>query len=1190
MAHDHSNDDSGSDSSTEPTGTLPQVGEIPSAPASFGSQPQPIDDGPSALDVQFHSQTLISNQPAEISECRAPSEAVPDESQPFMDSPTGTVVGPSDFTGQITALPHHSINTSHDALLGGRFTILNELAKGGMGQVCIALDRELDRTVALKEIQPRYAYDRSVAARFLLEARVTGKLEHPGIVPVYGLNHYPDGRPYYAMRFITGESLQDAVKAFHQADTPDRDPQERALALRKLLKRFTDVCNTIAYAHSRGILHRDLKPANVMLGAFGETLVVDWGLAKDTTVAPKSTTDTTQIIPALARERIVPSMPLTASSPRPVVHELESLAFDATRTGIPKDAQPAPAELSAPLDSHDVTRTGIQIEQHAEASSKSATPPHAYNSELTEFGKAMGTPAYMAPEQADGRWDSVGKAADIYSLGATLYTILCGKAPFRGDAYEILERVKRGEMIPIHEHKAGIPLPLVAIVKKAMALRPDDRYQTALELANDVERWMADEPIAIYREPWTVRAARWARRHRNIVLGSTAVMITAITALSIGYVQVNAEQKKTAEAKSQTELAYELLKEEERKVRESFEKLQEEERKVRLARSVAERNRENARTALLALTDDAIGEILTSQHAATGKQKQFLEHVVEMYRRFIEESSDQNDSKFFVAGAHFRVGRLQFKLGNHQEAAQAYQQVFALATDQNTSEWKQLRGETLIYSGIQQMARGLPAEAERQFRNARQIFFELITEDEQAKRPANPEYWHRLAQAEDRLGLALYNLGNLYEAEDWFRNSLTNRRTLFAMQPGEPEYEFRIAQSLRQIAMVCNADGRRLEALENANEARTICTRLLKSDPTSAVYLVQLADIDNLLTIASTDHRFAQGEARYAEPARPRAKRLKDKLPAMPIAKLPPRTVSARHADDAVQNWSRLVNLYPSDVGYRQQLAVAQLNLAVAEQSAGRLRAASDALASTTLVLDDLERRFAADSTTTMLRGRVAHAQAVNYREKDELEKAESEATIAITLTNRLLREQPENPRHRSDLALYQIELATILLLREKLVPAEQSLGEAWINTELAARAPGVSRADTRIWSNIRDYSRTYADLLAELGRYDQMAVVVQRIDALGTWPDAAKYHGACLLGRAAILATRDARLGLDEQKRMAVDFAEKSLDRLESIERGFDWLNSINNDPDLLAVRSLPEFADVVKGFREPAPPPRIK
>src|SRR5262249_48404925 len=114
-------------------------------------------------------------------------------------------------------------------------------------------------------------------ARFLLEAEITGSLEHPGIVPVYSLGAYPDGRPFYAMRFIRGETLKEAVDRWMSSSASE---SERALQYRQLLARFMAACHAIAYAHSRGVLHRDVKPANIMLGPYGETLVVDWGLAK----------------------------------------------------------------------------------------------------------------------------------------------------------------------------------------------------------------------------------------------------------------------------------------------------------------------------------------------------------------------------------------------------------------------------------------------------------------------------------------------------------------------------------------------------------------------------------------------------------------------------------------------------------------------------------------------------------------------------------------------------------------------------------------------------------------------------------------------------------------------------------------------------------------------------------------------
>jgi Protein kinase domain len=215
-----------------------------------------------------------------------------------------------------------------------RFRILRPHAKGGLGEVFVAQDEELNRPVALKEIQAHHAGNRDSRGRFLLEAEITGRLEHPGIVPVYGLGSYADGRPYYAMRFIEGQDLREAIERFHAADTPGRDPGERQLAFRELLGRFVDVCQALGFAHSRGVLHRDLKPGNVMLGKYGETLVVDWGLAK--------------------------------------------------ATGRKDEATPLEGSLIQP-------RSGSEV-----------TP--------TQAGSALGTPAYMSPEQATGQLDKLGPA------------------------------------------------------------------------------------------------------------------------------------------------------------------------------------------------------------------------------------------------------------------------------------------------------------------------------------------------------------------------------------------------------------------------------------------------------------------------------------------------------------------------------------------------------------------------------------------------------------------------------------------------------------------------------------------------------------------------------------------------------------------------------------------------------------
>ncbi|MBI1916973.1 MAG: serine/threonine protein kinase [Planctomycetes bacterium] len=162
---------------------------------------------------------------------------------------------------------------------GTRYHIERPYAKGGLGEVFVARDQELNRKVALKHIQDQHADDPASRSRFLQEGEITGALEHPGIIPIYGMGQYRNGRPFYAMRFVQGDSLLTAIDRFHRPAAP-LGAGKRNVAFRALLGRFLDVCNAVAYAHRRGVLHRDLKPGNILLGEFGETLVIDWGMAK----------------------------------------------------------------------------------------------------------------------------------------------------------------------------------------------------------------------------------------------------------------------------------------------------------------------------------------------------------------------------------------------------------------------------------------------------------------------------------------------------------------------------------------------------------------------------------------------------------------------------------------------------------------------------------------------------------------------------------------------------------------------------------------------------------------------------------------------------------------------------------------------------------------------------------------------
>ncbi|MBV8230573.1 MAG: serine/threonine protein kinase [Planctomycetaceae bacterium] len=299
-----------------------------------------------------------------------------------------------------------------------RFRILRPLDRGGIGRVYLAYDEGLNREVALKQLRRRYADDSQLRSRLLFEAEVTAGLEHPGVVPVYGLGQYADGRPFFTMRLIRGDHLNSAIKHFHRTDQPGG----WLSGLCSLLDRLVDVCYTVAYAHSRGIIHRDLTPGNIMLGVHGETLVIDWGLAK-------------------------------------------------------------PLGCPSPVD-------------EGESSPAAPWPASARDLAQTEVGQNAGTPWFMSPEQVAGQPDWLSPATDVYTLGATLYMILTGQAPFDGqEADEVRKLVQQGILPPPRQLNRRIDPALEAICRKATAMAPEDRYASPLDLGDDIACWLAKRPV-----------------------------------------------------------------------------------------------------------------------------------------------------------------------------------------------------------------------------------------------------------------------------------------------------------------------------------------------------------------------------------------------------------------------------------------------------------------------------------------------------------------------------------------------------------------------------------------------------------------------------------------------------------------------------------------------------------------------
>ena len=361
-----------------------------------------------------------------------------------------------------------------------RYTWLSEVGKGGLGKVWLAHDNDLVREVALKEIRPdRSAGSQEAVRRLIKEAQITGQLQHPNIVPVYEVNR-STGRPFYTMKLVKGESLAKAIKKHHQqrraAQSGAQRQREDRLSLPRLLNVFANVCEALAYAHSRGVIHRDLKPENIVLGDYGEAIVLDWGLAKQIGIADESNA------PVI----------ITEDAQSPATH------LGAT-PGTP--AYMAPEQASGQVDRID-HRTDIYGLGAILFEILTGHPPHRSHRE-----EQVANPV---PGQVESQPHSTPRLT----------------------VRELLQHICVDETPHARDSDPSISLELDAICAKAMSKRQDDRYPDAKSLVADVRRYLSDEPTSVCAEPFRVHVRRWVKHHPMLVVGTAATVLISLVSLT----------------------------------------------------------------------------------------------------------------------------------------------------------------------------------------------------------------------------------------------------------------------------------------------------------------------------------------------------------------------------------------------------------------------------------------------------------------------------------------------------------------------------------------------------------------------------------------------------------------------------------------------------------------------------------
>ncbi len=703
-------------------------------------------------------------------------------------------------------------SSSHD---GERYTLLHLHGEGGVGRVWLARDAILDREVALKELSPTKAVEPSAQARFVDEARVTGQLQHPGIVPVYELStNLLDQRPFYTMRFLKGKTLTEAVEEYHKHRLAGKSS---ALELRELLNAFVAVCQVIAYAHSRGVLHRDLKGQNIVLGDFGEVMVIDWGLAK--------------VIGDDGSAR-------TAAKP-PAGSDLTGLLRDSSR-------------------------------------------------ERTLEGSVLGTPAYMSPEQAQGRLEDIDKRTDVYGLGAILYYLLTGEAPFAGTtASQILARVIHEQPVPPRRHVATVAPELEAICLKCLSKQPADRYLSASDLASDIRNYLADVPVTAYQEPWTRRTRRWLGRHRTLATASAATLLVATMCLAVAAVLLGAANDREARA-----------------------------------RTLAEANFQTAREAVDRFFKQVGDDPRLKAHGLERLRQDLLKQAQSYYEKFVQSPSTSPSVEAERAFTYLQLARITAELGQTAEAiplALKTREIFAsLSRDHpRVSAYRAGMAKAEVSLGNVYLASNSAPEARKSFENADANWERLVRENPsssefrfqrivtlnrlakvvalidqaaeeggkilelslklaeqlEAEAPGQSEYQNEKAETLLLLGFSRVKT-NFDEARTMLESALKIREKLADEHPDEPQYQSNLVDTCVFIA-VSYSNARVSERVDEVfNLVRPVSQKLAREHPDVAVFLENDALITTVYATSRAirgDHEGAKALAEEAVARNPRS-------------------------------------------------------------------------------------------------------------------------------------------------------------------------------------------------------------------------------------------------------------------------------------------------------------------------------
>ncbi len=764
----------------------------------------------------------------------------------------------SDSDAEPDALPSEIDSHCSQRQRIGDFEMLREIGRGGMGVVYEAVQLSLNRRVALKVLPFAAVLDERQIARFRTEAQAAAGLHHTNIVPVYAVGQ-ERGVHFYAMQYIEGRSLAQAIEEIKRADRREAEPT-RAVApndttislnvnalstarshresdyFRMVARLGTQAAQALDHAHQLGVVHRDVKPSNLIVDSQGKLWVTDFGLAR------------------------------------------------------------------------------VQSEM-------SVTLP----------GDIVGTLRYMSPEQAIGRGDLVDGRSDVYALGATLYELITLSPAHPGnDHHTLLERINNADPTPLRKLNNAAPVDLETIVLRAMERNREDRYLTAAELADDLQRFLDGKATLARRPNLLERATRWIARRRKAaaVVGMAMTFLTAFSMVCAVWVSTANQRTKQALAESQESL---------RQAEEHYEQ----------ARGVVDH------------FGGKVADRLADLPGAESLRRDLLLDTLGYYQHFANSTTADSRLSADLAATHFKSAAIAERLGDRTAATSSYR----MAVD----EWRVRASESTTEESQASLALGLASLARvvasgDDFQQADRLFAEAIALQRNLQEAAPDDATRATALAE-----TLCNCGLVC------RRNGNKERAVALMLQGVALYEHALsqtpdsAQQLRHLAVAQNnlSDTYGAESLDEAlaasQAAQATMRRLAKLRPTSPLYLADLAMTNNNRAAlesaagnwpAAADHyRKAAGQIGQLAASNPLIPRHRRELAiaqsnlALALAKVGEWDESQAAFDAAEAVLTKLAADFPQESIYASSLAALWNNRGVALRSAGQNEAAVEAFA-----------------------------------------------------------------------------------------------------------------------------------------------------------------------------------------------------------------------------------------------------